>query len=165
MVFRTHYDHYEFQVMPFGLTNASAVFMDLMNQARKEENFKAEDLYSMVKKLESHADGTLCLKNRRWILCLGELRALIMHESYKSMYSIHPESNQMYHDLKKLYWWPNEKVEITTYVNDKLRFIKELVEIMDREVKRLKKSRIPIVKVRWNSRRGPKFTWEREDQF
>ncbi|GJW59805.1 hypothetical protein Tco_0109140, partial [Tanacetum coccineum] len=41
----------------------------------------------------------------------------------------------------------------------------EPVEIMDCEVKRLKRSRIPLVKVRWNSRRGPKFTWEREDQF
>ncbi|GJT10115.1 putative reverse transcriptase domain-containing protein, partial [Tanacetum coccineum] len=50
-------------------------------------------------------------------------------------------------------------------VDDKLRIVEELVEIMDREVKRLKQSRIPIVKVRWNSRRGPEFTWEREDQF
>nr|GEW79881.1 DNA/RNA polymerases superfamily protein [Tanacetum cinerariifolium] len=48
-------------------------------------------------------------------------------------------------------------------VDDKLHFIEEAVEIMDREVKRLKLSRIPIVKVRWNSRRGPEFTWERED--
>ncbi|GKD16009.1 putative reverse transcriptase domain-containing protein [Tanacetum coccineum] len=50
-------------------------------------------------------------------------------------------------------------------VDDKLYFIEEPVEIMDREVKRLKQSRIPIVKVRWNSRRGPEFTWEREDQM
>ncbi|GJU40543.1 putative reverse transcriptase domain-containing protein [Tanacetum coccineum] len=51
------------------------------------------------------------------------------------------------------------------HVDDKLRFVEEPVEIMDQEVKRLKQSRIPIVKVRWNSRRGPEFTWEREDQF
>ncbi|GJU79526.1 putative reverse transcriptase domain-containing protein [Tanacetum coccineum] len=50
-------------------------------------------------------------------------------------------------------------------IDDKLNFIKESVEIMDREVKRLKQSRIPIVKVRWNSRRGPEFTWERKDQM
>ncbi|GKD56313.1 putative reverse transcriptase domain-containing protein [Tanacetum coccineum] len=50
-------------------------------------------------------------------------------------------------------------------VDDKLHFIEEPVEIMDREVKRLKQSRIPIVKVRWNYRRGPEFTWEREDQM
>ncbi|GJT99247.1 putative reverse transcriptase domain-containing protein [Tanacetum coccineum] len=49
------------------------------------------------------------------------------------------------------------------HVNDKHRFMEESVEIMDREIKRLKQSRNPIVKVRWNSRRGPEFTWERED--
>ncbi|GKD22832.1 hypothetical protein Tco_1224535 [Tanacetum coccineum] len=51
------------------------------------------------------------------------------------------------------------------HIDDKLHFIEELVEILDCEVKRLKQSRIPIIKVRWNSRRGPEFTWEREDQF
>ncbi|GJY98253.1 hypothetical protein Tco_0515163 [Tanacetum coccineum] len=50
-------------------------------------------------------------------------------------------------------------------LDDKLNFVKEPVEIMDREVKQLKQSRIPIIKVRWNSKRGPKFTWEREDQI
>ncbi|GJW00694.1 retrovirus-related pol polyprotein from transposon TNT 1-94 [Tanacetum coccineum] len=50
-------------------------------------------------------------------------------------------------------------------IDDKLHFVEEPVEIMDREVKRLKQSLILIIKVRWNSRRGPEFTWEREDQF
>nr|GFC11888.1 putative reverse transcriptase domain-containing protein [Tanacetum cinerariifolium] len=50
-------------------------------------------------------------------------------------------------------------------IDDKLHFVEEPVEIMDRKSKQLKKSRIPIVKVRWNSKRGPEFTWEREDQF
>ncbi|GKD86962.1 hypothetical protein Tco_1358116 [Tanacetum coccineum] len=48
---------------------------------------------------------------------------------------------------------------------DKLQFVEEPIEITDREVKRLKRSRMPLVKVRWNSKRGPEFTWEREDQF
>ncbi|GKB89973.1 hypothetical protein Tco_0962245, partial [Tanacetum coccineum] len=56
---------------------------------------------------------------------------------------------------------PVDKIQI----DNTLDFIEELVEIMDREVKRLKQSRIPIVKVRWNWRRGPESTWEREDQF
>nr|GFD51843.1 putative reverse transcriptase domain-containing protein [Tanacetum cinerariifolium] len=51
------------------------------------------------------------------------------------------------------------------HVDDKLNFNEKPVEIMDREVKRLKQSRIPIVKVHWNSKRGPEFTWEREDQM
>ncbi|GJZ90521.1 putative reverse transcriptase domain-containing protein [Tanacetum coccineum] len=50
-------------------------------------------------------------------------------------------------------------------LDDKLNFVEEPVEIMDREVKQLKQSRIPIIKVRWNSKRGPEFTWEREDQI
>ncbi|GJY47618.1 hypothetical protein Tco_0436681 [Tanacetum coccineum] len=50
-------------------------------------------------------------------------------------------------------------------VDDKLHFVEEPVKIMDREVKRLKQSRIPIVKVRWNYKRGPEFTWERKDQM
>ncbi|GJU53092.1 hypothetical protein Tco_1226806 [Tanacetum coccineum] len=50
-------------------------------------------------------------------------------------------------------------------IDDKLDFIEEPVKIMDQEVKRLKQSRIPIVKVRWNLRRGPEFTWEHEDQM
>nr|GEX32151.1 putative reverse transcriptase domain-containing protein [Tanacetum cinerariifolium] len=51
------------------------------------------------------------------------------------------------------------------HIDDKLHFVEEPVEVMDREVKQLKQSRIPIIKVQWNSRRGPEFTWEREDQF
>ncbi|GJZ22189.1 putative reverse transcriptase domain-containing protein [Tanacetum coccineum] len=210
---------------------------------------------------------------------------LVMHESHKSKYSIHPGSNKMYQDLKLLYWWPNMKADIAMYVSkcltcakvkaehqklsglmqqpeipvwnevrdsqltdtelirdttekivqiknrlltarsrqksyadkrakplefevgdmvllklpeelkgihstfhvsnlkkclaegdivvqldeiqldDKLHVIEEPVEVVDREVKRLKQSRIPIVKVRENSQRGPEFTWEREDQI
>nr|GEY36949.1 hypothetical protein [Tanacetum cinerariifolium] len=199
------------------------------------------------------------------------LRDLVMQESHKSKYSFHPGLNKMYQDLKPLYWWPNIKADIATYVNqcltcakvkaehqkpagllqqpkiptwkweritmdfvsglprtpsgklspryirpfriiarigpvaytlelpeelkgihstfyvsnlkkclaegdivvlmgkiqldDKLHMIEEPVEIVDREVKRLKQSRIPIVKVCWNSQRGPEFTWEREDQI
>nr|GEW53700.1 retrotransposon protein, putative, Ty3-gypsy subclass [Tanacetum cinerariifolium] len=51
------------------------------------------------------------------------------------------------------------------HIGDKLRFVEEAVEVMDRDVKRLKQIRIPIIKFRWNTRRGPEFTWEREDQF
>ncbi|GJX28772.1 putative reverse transcriptase domain-containing protein [Tanacetum coccineum] len=69
-------------------------------------------------------------------------------------------------NLKKCY--ADEPLAISLdeiQIDDKLNFIEEPVEIMDREVKQLKQSRIPIVKVRWNSRRGPEFTWEREDQM
>ncbi|GJS76718.1 putative reverse transcriptase domain-containing protein [Tanacetum coccineum] len=340
--------------------------LNAQTEARKPENIKSEDVGGMLvenakfpeaireQKLEPRADGTLCLNGRSWLPCYGDLRTVIMHESHKSKYSIHPGSDKMYQDMKKLYWWPNMKADIATYVNkcltcakvkaehqrpsgllvqpkipewkwdnitmdfvtklpktsqgydtiwvivdrltksaiftpmretdpldklarlslqsdlgtnldmstayhpqsngpkrediqnsrgyvacfairlwkglvnqlplsrikqwmqllvrtkesyadlkrkpmefksgtksclssllervchadeplavpldglnldDKLHFVEEPVEIVDREVKRLKRSRIPLVKVRWNSKRGPEYTWEREDQF
>ncbi|GKB98762.1 putative reverse transcriptase domain-containing protein [Tanacetum coccineum] len=84
-------------------------------EARKEENFGTEDLCGMIKKLKQRTDGTLCLNGRSWIPCRGNLRELIMHESHKSKYSIHPGSYKMYQDLKKLYWWSNMKAKIATY--------------------------------------------------
>nr|GEV66435.1 putative reverse transcriptase domain-containing protein [Tanacetum cinerariifolium] len=51
------------------------------------------------------------------------------------------------------------------HVDDRLQFVEEPIEIIEREIKRLKQSQILVVKVRWNSRRGPEFTWEREDSF
>ncbi|GJZ94178.1 putative reverse transcriptase domain-containing protein [Tanacetum coccineum] len=69
-------------------------------------------------------------------------------------------------NLKKCY--ANEPLAVPLdrlHFDDKLHFVEEPIEIIDRKVKRLKQSRIPLVKVRWNSKRGPEFTWEREDQF
>ncbi|GKD14099.1 putative reverse transcriptase domain-containing protein [Tanacetum coccineum] len=70
-------------------------------EARKEENNGTKDLYGMIKNLEPRADRTLCLKNRSWIPCFGDLRALIMHESHKSKYSIHPGLDKTVPDLRK----------------------------------------------------------------
>ncbi|GKD85674.1 putative reverse transcriptase domain-containing protein, partial [Tanacetum coccineum] len=89
-------------------------------EARNEEKYETEDLCCMIKKLEPRADGTLCLNGRSWIPCFSDLRELIMHESHKSKYSVHPGSDKMYQDLKKLYWWPNMKAEIATYVGNRL---------------------------------------------
>nr|GEV16044.1 hypothetical protein [Tanacetum cinerariifolium] len=270
-------------------------------EALKPENLEKEDVGGMIKtyipkeRLEPCADGTLCLNSRSWLPCYGDLRSVIMHESYKSRYFIHPGSEKMYQDVKKLYWWPNMKAYIATYkalgtdirmsiayhletdgqseitiqtledmlracvidfgkgwakadgfeigdrvmlkvspwkgvvrfgkrgklnpryvgpfkmlakvgkvayklelpqelsrvhhtfyvsnlkkcysdeplvmplegvhIDDTLQFVEEPIEIMKREIKQLKRSRIPLVKVRWNSRRGLEFTWEREDSF
>ncbi|GKF48455.1 putative reverse transcriptase domain-containing protein, partial [Tanacetum coccineum] len=68
-------------------------------------------------KLEPRADETLCLNNKSWLPCYGDLRALIMHESHKSKYSVHPGSNKMYQDMKQQYWLPNMKANIATYVS------------------------------------------------
>ncbi|GJS78506.1 putative reverse transcriptase domain-containing protein [Tanacetum coccineum] len=77
-------------------------------------------------KLEPHTDESLCLNGRSWLPCYGDLRTVIMHESYKSKYSIHPGSDKMYQDTKKLYWWPNMKANITTYDNIAMDFIMKL---------------------------------------
>ncbi|GKB21892.1 putative reverse transcriptase domain-containing protein [Tanacetum coccineum] len=108
--------------------NLPKQILSAQSEARKEENFINEDLRGMINKLEPRADGTLCLNNQSWIPCLGDLRALIMHESHKSKYSIHPGSDKMYQDLKKLYWWPNMKAEIATYVSKCLTCAKVKIE-------------------------------------
>ncbi|GJS70172.1 putative reverse transcriptase domain-containing protein [Tanacetum coccineum] len=300
---------------------------EAQGEAIKRKNVKAKNLGRLIKPIfEFCTDGTRCFGNRVWLPRFGGLRDLVMHESHKSKYSIHPGSEKMYQDLKLLYWWPNMKTDITTYVSkcltcakvkakhqkpsgllqqpkipiwkweritmdfvsglprtlsgikavpyealygrkcrspvcwsdvgdsqltgpklirettenivqiknrlltarsrqksyadrrlkqlefevgdmvlqgavhfgkrgklspryigpfkikclaegdvvvpmeeiqldDKLHMIEEPIEIVDREVKRLKQSRIPIVKVHWNSQRDPEFTWEHEDQI
>ncbi|GJX29086.1 putative reverse transcriptase domain-containing protein [Tanacetum coccineum] len=102
--------------------------LDAQTEARKPENIKNKDVGGMLlenskdlekfrtEKLEPRADGTLCFNGRSWLPCYGELRTVIMHESYKSKYSIHPGSEKMYQDMKKLYWWPNMKANIAIYV-------------------------------------------------
>ncbi|GJY82284.1 putative reverse transcriptase domain-containing protein, partial [Tanacetum coccineum] len=91
-----------------------------------------EDVGCMIRKdipkekLEPHADGTLCLNGRSWFPCYGDLRTVIMHESHKSKYSIHPGFDKMYQDMKKLYWWPNMKAKIATYDNVTMDFVTKL---------------------------------------
>ncbi|GJZ06936.1 putative reverse transcriptase domain-containing protein [Tanacetum coccineum] len=291
--------------------NLPKQILEAQTEALKPENLTAKDVGGMLRqdltkeRLKPRADGTLCLNNRSWLPCYGDLRTLVMHESHKSKYSIHPGSDKMYQDLKQLQniknlpvqpeipEWKWEKItmdfvtklpktangydtiwvivdrliksahflpmrkndpmerlmklymkEVVTRhgvpvfiisdrdgrftslfwgklnpryvgpfkviervgtvayklelpqqlsqvhntfhvsnlkkclsdeslvipleelrVDDKLHFIEEPVEVMDREIRQLKRSRIPIIKVRWNSKRGPEFTWEREDQF
>nr|GEZ86215.1 putative reverse transcriptase domain-containing protein [Tanacetum cinerariifolium] len=101
--------------------------LNAQTEARKPENIKNEDVRGMLienskdpeklrkEKLKPYADGTLCLNGMSWLPCYGDLRTVIMHESYKSKYFIHPASDKMYQDMKKLYWWPNMKADIATY--------------------------------------------------
>nr|GEY33581.1 hypothetical protein [Tanacetum cinerariifolium] len=82
---------------PLVLMTGLDLLVQILNapvEARKEENYGTEDLYGMVKNLKPRADRTLCLRNRSWIPCFDDLRTLIMHESYKSKYLIHPGSDK-----------------------------------------------------------------------
>nr|GEY26864.1 retrotransposon protein, putative, Ty3-gypsy subclass [Tanacetum cinerariifolium] len=109
-------------------------------EARKPKNIKNEDVGGMLienaknpeairtEKLEPSADGTLCLNSRSWLPCYGDLQTVIMHESYKSKYSIHLGSEKMYQDIKKLYWWPNMKANIAIYVSKCFTYAKVKAE-------------------------------------
>ncbi|GKD06504.1 putative reverse transcriptase domain-containing protein [Tanacetum coccineum] len=103
-------------------------------EAIKPKNIEPEDVGGMIRKdlpkekLEPRANGTLCLNNKSWLPCYGDPRTLIMHESHKSKYFVHPGSNKMYQDMKKLYWWPNMKADIATYVSKCLTCLKVKVE-------------------------------------
>nr|GFB08686.1 hypothetical protein [Tanacetum cinerariifolium] len=85
-------------------------------KACEKENIGAERFVGEGEPFEVKADGTKCLRGRVWLPLFRGLRDLIMLESHTSKYSIHPRSGKMYHDLKKLYWWPNMKADIATYV-------------------------------------------------
>ncbi|GKE93906.1 putative reverse transcriptase domain-containing protein, partial [Tanacetum coccineum] len=106
-------------VMTIGLDLPEQI-LEAQIEALKPENLEKEDVGGMIRKdipkerLEPRADGTLCLNGRSWLPCYGDLRSVVMHESHKSKYSIHPK---MYQDMKKLYWWPNMKANIATYVS------------------------------------------------
>ncbi|GJZ23268.1 putative reverse transcriptase domain-containing protein [Tanacetum coccineum] len=114
--------------------------LEAQTKARKLENLGDEDVggtpvktsreseNSRKEKLEPRADGTLCLNNKSWLPCFGYLRTLIMNESHKLKYSVHPGFDKMYQDMKKLYWCPNMKADISTYVNKCLTCLKVKAE-------------------------------------
>nr|GEV12336.1 hypothetical protein [Tanacetum cinerariifolium] len=154
--------------------------LNAQTEVRKPENIKNEDIGGMLvenskdpkklrtEKLEPHADGTLCLNGRSWLPCYGDLRnvgfvayKLELSQELSRVYN-------MFHVSKLKKCDADEPLAVLLdglHFDDKLYFVEEPVEIIDKEVKWLKRSRILIVKVRWNSRRGPEFTWERDDQF
>nr|GEU49175.1 putative reverse transcriptase domain-containing protein [Tanacetum cinerariifolium] len=103
--------------------NLPKQILEAQIEALKPENLEKEDVGGMIrtdtpkKRLELYADGTLCLQGMSWLPCYDDLRSVIMHESHKSKYYIHPGFKKMYQDMKKLYWWPNMKADIATYVS------------------------------------------------
>ncbi|GJW55923.1 hypothetical protein Tco_0100008 [Tanacetum coccineum] len=129
----------------------------------KKENLKDKNLHGMDKEFENRLDGTLFIRRRnkiyhnlKWLYQYGSMHHHLCHQ----VLDMSKDEGRLLEAIRR-----TTSYSIGRDPDDKLHFIEEPVEIMDQEVKRLKQSRIPIMKVRWNSRRGPKFTWEREDQM
>nr|GEZ19180.1 hypothetical protein [Tanacetum cinerariifolium] len=165
--FRTRYGHYEFQVMPFGLTNAPALFMDLMNRVQFLSHvIDSEAIHVDPAKIEAIKDWESAKTPTEIYQFLGKANVVADALSRKEISKplrVRALVMTIGLNLPKQYLnTQSEARKEENFINEDLQ---EPVEIMDREVKRLKQSRIPIVKVRWNSRRGPEFTWEREDQM
>nr|GEW01768.1 putative reverse transcriptase domain-containing protein [Tanacetum cinerariifolium] len=138
-------------------------------------------------KLEPRTDGTLFLNNKSWLPCYGVVhfgKRRKLNPRYIGPFKVlgkvrtisyrleFPEQLSRVHstfyvsNLKKCL--SDEPLAILldeVHIDDKIHFVEEPVEVMDSEVKRLEQRRILIIKVGWNSKRGPEFTWEREDQF
>nr|GEV96668.1 putative reverse transcriptase domain-containing protein [Tanacetum cinerariifolium] len=120
----------------------------VLMQREKEGNVQKEDLGRIQKQIfEIRTNGIRYHDKRIWLPLHGGLRDLIMHESHKSKYSIHLGSTKMYQDLKKLYWWPNMKADIATYVGQCLTCAKV-------KVKHLKPSGL------LQQSKIPKWKWE-----
>ncbi|GJW00753.1 putative reverse transcriptase domain-containing protein, partial [Tanacetum coccineum] len=120
-------------VMTIGLDLPKRI-LEAQIEAQKPKNLVNEDVGDIIRRdipkeiLEPRADGTFCLHGRSWLPCYGDLRSVIMHESHKSKYSIHLGSEKMYQDMKKLYWWPNMKADIATYVSKCLTCVRVKAE-------------------------------------
>ncbi|GJW73384.1 putative reverse transcriptase domain-containing protein [Tanacetum coccineum] len=120
-------------VMTIGLDLPKRI-LEAQIEAQKRRNLVNEDVCGIIRRdipkerLEPHVDGTLCLHGRSWLPFYGDLRSVIMHESHKSKYSINPGSKKIYQDVKKLYWWPNMKADIATYVSKYLTYARVKAE-------------------------------------
>nr|GEV05839.1 putative reverse transcriptase domain-containing protein [Tanacetum cinerariifolium] len=120
-------------VMTIGLDLPKQI-LNAQTETQKPKNLKKEDIGGMIRKdipkekLEPHVDGTICFNGRIWLPCYNNLRTVIMHESHKSKYSIRSGSDKMYQYIKKVYWWPNMKADIATYVRKYLTCAKVKAE-------------------------------------
>nr|GEU88901.1 putative polyprotein [Tanacetum cinerariifolium] len=152
--FRTRYGYFEFTVMPFRLTNAPAIFMNLMNRVCHVVN--RDGIYVDPSKVKSDKNWKTPESPTKIRLFLGLAVAyrLRLPQELSCVHDVLHVSN-----LKKCITDSDLQVPLKEIkVDDKLYFVEAPVKIVDRQVKKLKRGWIPIVKVRWDSWRGAEFT-------
>ncbi|GJR77143.1 hypothetical protein Tco_0089508 [Tanacetum coccineum] len=138
--------------------------MAAQSEVFKEENAPAERLHGLDQQMERKEDESLYFMDRTWVLLVEWVGGTIIRTKLIKTSSVHDTFHVS--NLKKCLVDANLNVPLEEIKIDKtLRFVEEPIEIMDREVKSLKRSKIPIVKVCWNSKCGPEFTWECEDHM
>ena len=89
---------------------------DAQVEALKEENLKGEVMMKQKSLLEEDSRGLKLFQGRIWVPHIGGIREILLEDSHKSRYSIHPGSTKMYRDLKLHYWWPVMKLDVAKYV-------------------------------------------------
>nr|GEW50908.1 hypothetical protein [Tanacetum cinerariifolium] len=171
-------------VMTIGLELPKQI-LNAQTEARKPKNIKNEDvgvqettekiiqIKQMMQVAHDRQKSYADLKRKPMELQVGDnvmLKVLPWKgvARFGKQGKLNPRVHNTFHvsNLKKLYADKPLAVLLDgLHFDDKLHFMEEPIEIIDREVKRLNQIHIPIVKVRWNSRQEPEFTWEREDQF
>ncbi|GJU13501.1 putative reverse transcriptase domain-containing protein, partial [Tanacetum coccineum] len=82
----------------------------------KEKNILAERLHGLDQQMERKEDESLYFMDRIWVPLVGNVRMVIMDKAHKSRYSMHPGADNMYHDMRDMYWWPRMKRDIAIYV-------------------------------------------------
>nr|GEW30913.1 putative reverse transcriptase domain-containing protein [Tanacetum cinerariifolium] len=134
------------------------IILTAHSEAFKEENATAEMLCGLDQLMERKEDGGMYFI---WVPLIGDVRTLIMDEAHASRCLVHPGADKTYNDLRDMYDGHKYLADANLHVHLKeikvdkmLHFVKEPVKIIDHEVKSLKRSRISIVKVHWNLKRG-----------
>ncbi|GKG32410.1 putative reverse transcriptase domain-containing protein, partial [Tanacetum coccineum] len=87
-------------------SGVKGLILAAQDEAFKDENVIAEGLNGMDQQMEKKKDGSLYYLDRIWVLLVGGVRTKIMDEAHKMRYSVHPEADKMYYDLRDMYWWP-----------------------------------------------------------
>nr|GEV09653.1 hypothetical protein [Tanacetum cinerariifolium] len=90
--------------------------LDAHNEAIKEENTPAKMMCSLDQQMEKKGDRGLYFMDRIWVALISDVRTMIIDEAHTTRYSIHPGAHKMNYDLRDMYWWPDMKKDIATYV-------------------------------------------------